>query len=294
MADELDIRFDDVDLDDFKNGEQIAENDDPLDAMKPAKKSMVLFFVIDVSTSMQGEKIDALNRAMSDVLPELVGIGGSNTDIKIAVLEFSSGFEWKTPEPISVENYQNWVPLRAEGVTDLGAALLELNEKMSRKVFLQSTSLSYAPVVFLVTDGYPTDDYRRGIEAIRKNNWFRHGIKIALAIGDGVDKDVLAEFTGDSDFVVEARDVKTLLKLVKMISVTSSQIGSNSIPLGGLAQGENADSRGYHGQPSGQQEIEEEAVDRLKQERMKGAMQDIRQDIMMAADGSNLDFDEGW
>ncbi len=253
------------------------EEDDPLNAMVPAKKSMVLFFVIDVSTSMRGEKINAMNQAMREVLPELIGVGGSNTEIKIAVLAFSSGFEWCTPEPVILEEYQSWPLLQAEGVTDLGAALLELNEKMSRGAFLQSPTLSYAPVIFLVTDGYPADNYKKGIETIWQNKWFKHGIKIALAIGSGVDKGVLEEFTGDSEFVVEACNVKSLLSLVKAISVTSSQIGSSSMPIVEFDK-----------------EIEEEDVEYLKQEQMKKAISEMKTDIMLVSDGSDIVFDAGW
>lgn len=275
----LDIKFDDSDLKLF-SGEQLNEEDDPLEVMASAKKSMVLFFVIDVSTSMRGEKINAMNQAMSEVLPELIGIGGSTTDIKIAVLEFSSGFEWKTPEPISLEQYQNWPTLCADGVTDLGAALIELNSKMSRNEFLQSVSLSYAPVTFLITDGYPTDNYQKGIESLKKNNWFKHGIKIALAIGDGVDKNVLSDFTGDSEFVVEAKNVKNLMSLVRAISVTSSQIGSSSMPVKENDEGDT--------------EFSEMDVEDSKQKEMKKAIKEMKQDIMMDSDGSILSFEDGW
>lgn len=122
MGDEMNLDFEDVEFGDFCE-EVEAENDDPLDAMSPAKKSMVLFFIMDVSTSMRGEKIKTLNSAMRDVLPELIGVGGTETNIRVAVLTFSSGFEWITSEPMVLEEYQNWKDLDADGVTDLGAPL---------------------------------------------------------------------------------------------------------------------------------------------------------------------------
>lgn len=147
----------DVEFEDFYEESEI-EDDDPLDVLPPAKKSMVLFFLIDVSSSMKGKRIQTMNQVMKDVLPELIGVGECNTDVRVAVMAFSSGVEWVTPEPIILEEYQRWKELEADGVTDLGAAFLELNQKMSRKVFLQSPSLSYAPVIFLITDGCPTDN----------------------------------------------------------------------------------------------------------------------------------------
>lgn len=277
MADEMNLDFDEVKFEDFSEEVQ-AEDDDPLDALPPAKKSMVLFFVIDVSTSMRGEKIKTLNAAMRDVLPELIGVGGTETNIQVAVLTFSSGFEWVTAEPMILEEYQNWRDLEADGVTDLGAALTELNSKMSRKSFLQSPSLSFAPVVFLVTDGCPTDNYKAGLALLRNNNWFKCGIKIALALGNGVDMDVLEEFTGDREFVVKASNISQLRSLVQAISVTSSQIGSTSSPVSG-----------------GSSELTVEDVDGRKQDIMRDALQDIKKDIMLddAADGVDS-YDAGW
>lgn len=277
MPDDMNLDFADIDFDEFSEEVEV-ENDDPLETLSPAKKSMVLFFVMDVSTSMRGEKIKTLNNAMRDVLPELIGVGGTDTNIRVAVLTFSSGCEWMTSEPMLLEEYQNWKDLDADGVTDLGAALIELNNKMSRKSFLQSPSLSYAPVVFLVTDGCPTDNYKAGLEVIRKNNWFKHGIKIALALGNGVDMDVLEEFTGDSEFVVKAENIRQMRGLVQAISVTSSQIGSTSMPVG-----ESAD------------ELTEKDVEGSKQEEMRKAIREIKEDIMMddAFDGVDS-YDSGW
>ncbi len=275
MADGAEWTFEDVDMDMFTEEAECAE-DDPLGGVSPVKKNMVLFFLIDVSSSMRGERIDTMNRAMREVLPDLINIGGSNTDIRVAVLEFGSGWNWVTPEPMLLEEYQNWHDLRADGVTDLGMALEELNEKMSRKQFLNSPSLSFAPVTFLITDGYPTDNYKRGLQILQKNKWFQAGIKIALALGTGVDKRILEEFTGDPEFVVEAKNTKMLYQLVRAISVTSSQIGSSSIPV--------EESFG---------ELSEQDVEGTKQDMMRDVLREIKSDIM-ASDISDVDFDSGW
>lgn len=57
--------------------------------------------------------------------------------------------------------------LSANGITDLGMAFEELTSMLSRKKFLKSPSLSYAPVIFLMTDGYPTDNYKKGLEKLK-------------------------------------------------------------------------------------------------------------------------------
>ena len=73
------------------------------DAEEIAKKSMVLFFLIDCSGSMGGSKIGTVNSVMEELIPEIQGIGGADDDIKIDVLKFSGGSEWMYSGPISVD-----------------------------------------------------------------------------------------------------------------------------------------------------------------------------------------------
>ena len=149
------------------------------DAEEIAKKSMVLFFLIDCSGSMGGSKIGTVNSVMEELIPEIKGIGGADADIKLAVLKFSGGCEWMYDEPISIDEFE-WKPLDAENVTDLGSALTELAAKLSRNEFMKSPSLSFAPVMILMSDGYPTDNYEKGLDILSKNRWYSNGIKAAV------------------------------------------------------------------------------------------------------------------
>ena len=194
------------------------------------KRQMVLFFIIDTSGSMEGTKIGAVNTAIREVLPELKGIGGSDVDLKIACLKFSSGCSWMHPSPIPVENF-NWNNLSADGVTDFGAACRELSDKMSKDKFLSAPSASVAPAIFLMSDGEPTDDYKSGIASLQQNNWYKYAIKVAVAIGDDANKDVLKEFTGNIEAVITVHTPEALRKMIRFVSVTSSQIGSKSQPM---------------------------------------------------------------
>ena len=66
-------------------------------AVEVARRTMVLFFVVDTSGSMEGAKIGTLNSAIEDVIPEIRHISAENADaqIKIAVLEFFEGLKWQ-------------------------------------------------------------------------------------------------------------------------------------------------------------------------------------------------------
>lgn len=203
------------------------------DVVEVARRTMVLFFVVDTSGSMEGEKIGALNSAVEDVLPEIRQFSSENPDaqIKIAVLEFSDGANWLTPSPMDVDDY-SWNFLNADGVTDFGAACKELNAKLSRDSFMGDVGGSYAPAIFLLSDGGPTDDYIGWLEELKNNNWFKKSIKAAIAFGDDANKEVLREFTGSYESVLTAYTPETLLKMIRWVSVTASQIGSKSSSVG--------------------------------------------------------------
>lgn len=195
-----------------------------------AKRTMVLFFLIDKSFSMAGSKIGAVNVAVREVIPEIKKIADESADanIKVAVLTFSSGAQWMYQSAIDVSDF-SWSDINVDGMTDMGLAFKLLDEKLSRNGgFMADTAGSYAPAIFLMSDGQPTDEYGKWLDELKKNNWFRASLKAAVAIGDDADKDMLAEFTGNRESVLTVHTPEALKKLIRFVSVTASKIGSKS------------------------------------------------------------------
>ena len=203
------------------------------DVVEVARRTMVLFFVVDTSGSMDGAKIGTLNQAVEDVIPEIREISQNNADaeIKIAVLQFSDGAKWVTPFPIPAEDFE-WQYLNAVGLTDFGEACRELNDKLSRNSFMSDITGSFAPAVFLLSDGAPTDEYKSSLAELKNNNWFKKAIKVAVAIGEDANRSILAEFTDNIEGVLTVHNPEALKKMIRFVSVTSSQIGSRSSAVG--------------------------------------------------------------
>lgn len=248
-------------------------DDDPLGATGVSRKSLVIFFMIDTSGSMKGTKIGELNTIMEELIPEIRRVGEADTEVKVAVLTFSTDVKWMYPEPIPIEEFE-WVRLNASGVTSMGAAFKELSSRMSRNSFLNSPSLSFAPVIFLMTDGYPSDDYEEGLKALSVNSWYKFGLKAALGIGNEANDDMLAEFTGSADTVVHAYSGNQLAQMIKIVAVTASQIGSKSMTLSDQAEAELSDEDVY-----------------ASKQKMLG--QQI-QNLVNQNENDNTDFDAGW
>jgi len=249
-------------------------DDDPLSATGVSRKSLVIFFLIDTSGSMKGKKMGELNTVMEELIPEIRRVGEADTEVKVAVLTFSTEVRWMYSTPIPIEDFE-WARLRASGVTSMGAAFKELSARMSRNSYLNSPSLSFAPVIFLMTDGYPSDDYREGLKELQSNSWYKFGLKAALGIGEEANDDVLAEFTGSKDTVVHAYSGTQLAQMIKIIAVTSAQIGSKSMTL--------SDDTGH--------EIGDEDVFSAKQKLLGQQIQEL---VSNNVEESDVPFDTGW
>ena len=199
-------------------------------ALRPvARKDLHIFYVLDTSGSMSDNgKIGMLNRAMEETVDALQDVAKHNGDanLKIAVMEFNTGCHWITDNgPEDMTDFE-WEDLKAGGLTDIGDALEELNNKMSTHAWLNSMMGALMPVVIFMTDGYATENWEQKLDTVRENRWFHRATKIGFALGDDADKKMIAAVVGNSEAVIQTNDLETFKKLIKLVSVTSSMLKS--------------------------------------------------------------------
>lgn len=200
-----------------------------------AQTEVIVIPMIDVSGSMCGEKIGKVNEAMAEVPSQLAEINDDAIESKllIAPMEFSSGARWfslKNNQPAEVESFR-WIDMKANGLTDLGAAFKLLTEKLTieEKGGWMKGRGGAAPVIILISDGGPTDDYQSHLKVLKQRGWFNAALKFAVAVGDDADKNVLAEFTGNQEAVIETEVIRTdLASIVKAVIVSASKTASKS------------------------------------------------------------------
>ena len=204
------------------------------DNVEITRKMCPLIFLLDTSGSMDypdGAPIGAVNEAIKNVLPELISMNASNSDneIKVAIMTFDYGVKWAVGEselvsPEEVQAY--WKDLDANGYTSMGAAFKALNEKLSiSRGFMKHASGSVAPVLFLLSDGEPTDDYKAGLLELQNNNWYKVAVRVAVGYGD-FNEQILREFTGNEGTVLKTSDPNSLRNTIKFVTVTSSMVAS--------------------------------------------------------------------
>ena len=200
-----------------------------IDKVAITRRICPVFFLLDTSGSMKGAPIGAVNAAMEGILPELVSMNYDNADIeiKIAVMTFNTAPKWETGFGLIDPETYYWQDINAGGLTAMGDAFLKLDEALSvNNGFMQEASGSVAPVLFLLSDGEPTDEgFEAKLEELKQNNWYKVAARVAVGYQDSNDA-VLREFTGTSESVIHTNDPYELREWIKFISITSSMVAS--------------------------------------------------------------------
>jgi uncharacterized protein YegL len=195
-----------------------------------ARRPLHFFVVADCSGSMAADgKMQALNTAMRETLPHLVSVAGQNphAELLLRVLAFSTGARWHVEKPTAVESFE-WRDLEPGGYTDLGAALLELAAQLAVPPMEER---ALPPAIILVSDGMPTDDWRRGLGALLDQPWGGRAVRMAVGIGRDADREVLQRFIGRDDSApLNASNPEQLVRLIRWASTHAGRVASTMSP----------------------------------------------------------------
>lgn len=191
-----------------------------------ATRPIHFFWIVDCSGSMYGEKIGIVNNTIQECIPEMRNSADNNPNAQLLIraLQFASGASWITTSPVPVENY-SWEDMEASGLTELGKAFDLLAAQLS---IPPMPARALPPVIVLLSDGQPTDDYKKSLDKLKGMPWFRKAVRIAISIGQDADDDVLMEFTGNKELVLQANNATALARMIKWASTTASMVSAPS------------------------------------------------------------------
>ena len=184
-----------------------------------SRLSLRFYWVLDVSGSMAGPKIAALNYAIREALPAMKATAHNNphTEVEVRAMTFGTGYKWMTPALVPLEHF-NWSDVSINGVTDMGAAMKAMALELSTQNMPEQ---SPPPVVVLVTDGQPTDDFASGLQALLAEPWGKRAVRIAIAIGDDADRGVLNRFIGHPEMEpMAAQNAADLVRYIRWATTT--------------------------------------------------------------------------
>lgn len=183
-----------------------------------ASRPLHFIWIADCSGSMGIDgKIQALNNAIREAIPHMQQVAAENPNAQVLVraLAFSNGARWHVSQPSPVADFR-WIDLKAEGVTDMGKALTMLADQLSPD---NMPGRALPPVLVLISDGQPTDNFDAGLKSLLDQPWGKKAVRIAIAIGEDADIDVLQKFIGHPEFKpLQANNAETLVRYIKWAS----------------------------------------------------------------------------
>ncbi|MYW05336.1 tellurium resistance protein [Streptomyces sp. SID3343] len=195
-----------------------------------ASRPLHFFFLLDCSSSMQGEKIASLNWAVRESIPDMRHAAEENpaASLLVRVLTFSHGATWHLPRPTPVENF-SWTDVKTSGATDMGAAFRLAAAELAMPPM---TERALPPVLALLSDGGPTDDWRAGLAQLDATPWGKRALRVAIAIGQDADRAMLRTFLGNPEApLLDVNDAEQLASAIRWVSTVA--VRAASTPAGG-------------------------------------------------------------
>ena len=201
-----------------------------------ATRPLHFVWITDCSGSMKGNgKMQALNTAIREAIPHMQKVADENPNAEVLVraLKFSSGAQWHVAQETPVGQFK-WNDLSAGGSTDMGKALSMVADQLKMPPM---SARALPPVLVLVSDGQPTDNFNKGLAAVMEEPWGKKAVRMAIAIGEDADLEVLRRFIGHPEIEpLQANNPEALVNYIKWVSTAVLQAASSPASQVGGAQ----------------------------------------------------------
>lgn len=210
--------------------------------VKLARRPLHFIYLCDCSGSMRANsKMQSLNQAIRQSLPAMADVARDNPEAQLLVraVSFADHARWHIAEPTPVESMEhNWVDLSANGLTAMGEAMTLVAQALRTPPMEQR---ALPPVLVLISDGAPTDDYYGGLQTLLHEPWARKAVRLAIAIGHDANLEDLQKFIGPEPTgaagggertalrPLQANDSRTLSRYIKWASTAVVNAASRPV-----------------------------------------------------------------
>ncbi|AYN05464.1 MULTISPECIES: VWA domain-containing protein [unclassified Flavobacterium] len=187
-------------------------------------RRLPVYLLLDTSGSMSGEPIEAVKNGVQIMISSLRQNPQAIETAFLSIITFDSTAQQIVPLT-DLASFQ-MVDIKATGVTALGEALRLVAHKIETEVQKTTTEQKgdWKPLVFIMTDGIPTDNWENGLNEFKKS---KVAFTVACAAGNGADTNVLKKIT-DNVVSLDTADTATIGKFFQWVTAS---IGVSSTKL---------------------------------------------------------------
>ncbi len=184
-------------------------------------RRLPVYLLLDTSGSMTGEPIEAVKNGVQVMISALRQNPQAIETAFISIITFDSVAQQIIPLT-DLASFQ-MVDLRATGTTALGEALKLVSNRIDHEVAKTTTEQKgdWKPLVFIMTDGIPTDDWLPGLNEFKQR---KTAFTVACAAGTGADTAVLKQITEN----VVSLDTADSASIGKFFQWVTASIGVSS------------------------------------------------------------------
>ncbi len=181
-------------------------------------RRLPVYLLLDTSGSMSGEPIEAVKNGLNLLVSTLRQDPYALETAWLSVITFDDRAEQLVPLT-ELASFQE-PDLHAGGCTALGGALSLLAQKIETEVTRTTYEVKgdWKPLVFIMTDGVPTDDLYAGLAAFKQR---KCGVVVACAAGQGANTNTLKQIT-EVVVQLDTADSDTIRAFFKWVSASVS------------------------------------------------------------------------
>ena len=185
-----------------------------------------IILLLDTSSSMNWKVVkggdESRIKVLNDSVAKMIDIfrqeQSDRAEFMISVITFGGDTAVKVQSQ-SV-NELNFEPLKAYGGTFLGAGL-ELTKNLIEDTAI-ITRRGFRPMVILVSDGRPGDEWEKPLEDFIKNGRTSKCDRYALAVGKEADRNMLGMFIkGTNNELFEADNIEDIGEFFKFVTMSA-------------------------------------------------------------------------
>src|SRR5205823_1848354 len=157
-------------------------------------RRLPVYLLLDCSSSMSGDPITAVNEGVAMIHRELQNDPQALETVYISIITFSSRADQY--QLTALDQFRPPI-LSAGGSTAMGEAFRLLVQSIEQDLVLNTPTQhgDFRPLMFLLTDGEPTDNYHDAVQKLQALRGSRKPTIIALGCGNGVNTTMLHEVT---------------------------------------------------------------------------------------------------